>query len=267
MKTLHLGVVGHNISYSKSPLIHSAFAKQAGLPVLYTIEEVGTLSFAQKIAALRKAGFWGCNITVPFKEEAFALATHPTLRAKQAGAANTFLFNPDGIIADNTDGLGLIRDLTYLGFDLQHKRVLICGAGGAVRGILGPLLEAHPTSITIANRSLDKAHILAERFHPAPIDACTYADLADRTFDLIIDGTSLKTEPLPLPETLRLTEGALVYDLKYHNGHATSIMEWAQDHGAKAAEGMGMLIEQAAEAFFLWTGYRPDTQALRETLQ
>ena len=264
MPPIQLAVVGKNISYSKSPLIQSAFAKAENIDISYTIQDVGEGSFSEKIKALRQAGFLGCNITVPFKEEAFKLADHKSARAIQAGAANTFLFKEGRIFADNTDGVGLIRDLTQnLGFSLQDKRILICGAGGAVRGILGPLIDHAPHFIILANRSIEKAETLARLFPSPSIKASTYAALSKQQFDLMIDGTSLKTEALPIPDSVSLSKNALVYDLKYSPDVETSSMIWGHSKAAAVHDGMGMLIEQAAEAFKIWTGRSPDTHVLR----
>lgn len=254
---IKLAVVGKNIGYSKSPFIHTEFAKALGLQVDYTLADVGESSFADKIKSLQQAGFTGCNITVPFKEEAYDLADEKSPAATQAGAANTFVFSKDGsIFADNTDGVGLVRDITEnIGFALQDKTILICGAGGAVRGILGPLLATQPCKLVIANRTAGK------------LEACTYERLAGQAFDVVIDGTSLKTEPLPLPDSLRLNNGALVYDLKYSPGQPTLTTQWAQQKGAAHIhDGIGMLVEQAAEAFKIWIGVCPDTSKVLKML-
>ncbi len=263
--TIKLAVVGKNIAYSKSPFIHTEFAKALGLQVDYTLQDVGGGSFEAKIAMLQSAGFKGCNITVPYKEAAFALADEQSERAILAGAANTFVFEADNtIFADNTDGIGFIRDVTQnKEFSLQEKRILICGAGGAVRGILGALLTCQLQGITLANRTLGKGQALSELF-TAPdfaIKACSYADLAHQSFDVVIDGTSLKNEMLPLPASLSLNGEALVYDLKYSPNEATAIMQWARTKGAKHIyDGIGMLVEQAAESFHIWTGKVPQTK-------
>lgn len=262
--TLKLAVVGKNISYSLSPLIHAAFAESLGITIDYSIQDTQAGSFEEKIRYLQKSGFHGCNITVPFKEEAFKLADEASDFVLQAGAANTFVFRPDQtIFADNTDGRGLVQDITHnIGFSLAQKRILICGAGGAVRGILGPILLQKPERIVLANRSTAKADGLANLFKNR-VRACDYAALAHQIFDAVIDGTSLKTDILPIPETLALAENALVYDLKYCTGVETAMMQWARAKGAEAVyDGTGMLVEQAAQSFYLWTGYRPVTAPL-----
>ena len=261
MTQLKLGVVGKNIGYSKSPFIHSKFVKSLGIPVDYTIEDVGEGSFSEKIAELQKRGFLGCNITVPYKEEAFQLADEKTDRAIKAGAANTFVFKAGKIWADNTDGVGFIRDLTEnKGYSIAGKRVLICGAGGAVRGILGPLVASRPGAIVLANRTFEKAQTLALAFSndEIKIQPNTY-DHLEGEFDLVIDGTSLNVETLPLSDSVTLGRDSLVYDLKYSPDTKTSMMMWGKSKGSQAFDGMGMLVEQAAEAFKIWTGTMPDT--------
>ncbi|MCX7123640.1 MAG: shikimate dehydrogenase [Gammaproteobacteria bacterium] len=263
MHKILLGVVGKNISYSKSPFIHQAFAKAKHIRLSYTIEDVGEGIFAEKIAALRTAGFLGCNITLPYKEEAFALADHRSPRAIQAGAANTFLFKEGKIFADNTDGIALVRDLTHnIGFSVAGKRILICGAGGAVRGILGPLLDQHPLSIVLANRSLEKANALTHLFQSTLLKTSTYEALSGNLFDLIIDGTSLQTDILPFPH---LGSETFFYDLKYNTPSAT--LHWAKMQGMQTHDGLGMLIEQAAESFKIWTHRKVNTTPIGAQLK
>ena len=265
-----LGVVGQNISYSKSPFIHSAFAEALGLSLQYSIQDVGQDSFELKLAKLQQEGFYGCNITVPFKEQAFLCADVRTTRAAQAGAANTFTFRAGKIYADNTDGLGLVRDLTQnLGFSLLGKKILICGAGGASRGILGPLIEQKPALMTIANRNHEKAALLVANFSNADsvLLASSYEQLAGQAFDLVLDATSLKTETLAFPEALSLNQGSLVYDLKYSSEQETNTMRWGRAKAARVYDGMGMLVEQAAVAFNIWTGIMPDTKPVLALMQ
>ncbi len=270
MREIILGVVGKNIGYSKSPLIHSEFGKSQGIPINYTIEDVGEGAFEAKIVEMQARGFLGCNITVPYKENAFAMAHEKTSRAEKAKAANTFLFKDGRIYADNTDGAGLIRDITNnIGYSIAKKRIVIYGAGGAIRGILSPLMENMPASITIANRTLAKGIALSKEFstHSLEIKASTYDTLAGETFDLVIDGTSLKTEALPIPTSVTLSEDSLVYDLKYNPDMETSTMAWGKSKGAEVHDGIGMLVEQAAEAFKMWTGREPATQPVIVLLQ
>ncbi len=267
-----LAVTGKNISYSKSPTIHSAFGKALGIDVDYTIQDVGDETFEAKITELQATGFYGCNITVPYKENAFAIATYRSERAVQAQAANTFVFNDDGTIrADNTDGIGFIRDVTEnIGYELAGKRILITGAGGAVSGILGPLVAQNPANITIANRTIAKAEALAKRFatDTVTLHGCGYDTLADSTFDIIIDGSSLKDTMVPIPDSVILAADALVYDLKYSPTKPTEIMTWAHSRSVKKIhDGIGMLVEQAAVAFELWTGKKPITALVLGTLR
>ncbi|MDF2940791.1 MAG: aroE [Gammaproteobacteria bacterium] len=254
---MKLAVIGNPISHSKSPFIHQEFAKEAGWEISYekVLASKETGGFAACINELKAKGFEGCNVTLPFKEEAYALADSCSDRAGRARAANTLKFNQDGsIFADNTDGIGLIRDIqNNIGYSLNNKRILICGAGGAVRGILFPILEQCPASLVVANRTYDKALNLAKEFSEVmSIEASTYSDLAYREFDVIIEGTSALKEALSLPESLRLSPNSLYYDLKYKE---------IKNHGATYAHnGIGMLVEQAAESFKLWTGFMPQTQ-------
>ncbi|HIE01743.1 MAG TPA: shikimate dehydrogenase [Thiotrichaceae bacterium] len=259
----HYAVMGNPIAHSQSPFIHTAFAQQTGQTLQYDAILVGTQSgeFAQAVQAFCAAGGKGLNITVPFKQDAYALAEHCTERAERAGAVNTLWFDEQNrIIGDNTDGVGFVRDLTQnQGYHIAGQRILILGAGGAVRGVLGPILEAAPVECVIANRTVSKAETLATLFAPlGPVTACAYDDLAGQTYDLIINGTSasLQGQLPPLPEGL-LAENAWCYDMMYA---ATLFVQWAQEKGAAGAyDGLGMLVEQAAESFYQWRGIRPET--------
>ncbi len=258
--TSHYAVFGNPIAHSKSPLIHSAFAKQTGQDMDYHALLAPVHDFAASITEFQRAGGAGANVTVPFKEQAFALATHKTARAEAAGAVNTLKFEADGSLSgDNTDGAGLVRDITVnLQQTLRGKRILLMGAGGAARGVIEPLLAAQPAALFIANRTPDKARQLAQLFGNQP-QAGSYADLAGQHFDMVINATaaSLQGELPPLPENL-FNAGALAYDMMY--GRETPFMAWARAHGAAmVADGLGMLVEQAAESFFLWRGVRPHT--------
>lgn len=269
MKSYLLGVVGQNIAYSRSPFIHEQFATQFDMTLKYSIEEVGSLSFSQKIKTLQEQGFNGCNITVPFKEEAFGLAHERSERAKLAGAANTFLFKGNKISADNTDGVGFIKDLTdNLNFEIKGKRILICGAGGAVRGIFASLVDAQPSLITVANRTRAKAEAIVQSMGESSVTlfATSYEKLAGR-YDLIIDGTSLRGSTPLFLDKVALNEGALMYDLKYNLTQPTFLTEWARQQGARVQDGLGMLVEQAAIAFQLWTGEFPETSQVLATLR
>ena len=261
----HYAVVGNPIAHSKSPWIHAAFARQTGQALVYQTLLAPLDGFEQSVTAFRIGGGRGLNVTVPFKLEAFALANHHTPRAEAAGAVNTLAFGPDGILGDNTDGAGLVRDLSFnLHCPLVGRRILLLGAGGATRGVLLPLLTSLPASLTIANRTASKAIALAERFIPhagrARVDGCGFEELAGRRFDLVINATaaSLADELPPLPPGL-YAEGALAYDMVYGRGQTPFLRAALADGAARVADGLGMLVEQAAESFALWRGVRPDS--------
>ena len=255
-------VIGHPISHSKSPLIHAAFARQTGQEMSYEAILAPLDGFAAAVAAFRAAGGKGMNVTLPFKQEALGLAEKPTERARLAGAANTLRFDADGIFADNTDGVGLVRDLAgRLGFQLAGKRVLILGAGGAARGVILPLLEEKPALLAIANRSVDKAEALKAQFAPfGALAAGGFGDFAGGDFDLVINATSasLAGAALDLPPGL-FAPGALAYDMVYGPSETPFMIQARRLGAAQVADGLGMLVEQAAESFFLWRGVRPET--------
>ncbi len=260
-------VMGNPVAHSLSPLIHAWFAEQTGQAMRYEAIEVARDGFAEAVAAFQREGGRGLNVTVPFKEEAYALAQRRSERAEQAGAVNTLRLDPDGSrYGDNTDGVGLVRDLERLDWPLASRRVLILGAGGAVRGVLGPLLAQGPAQLVIANRTLARAEALVERFGAlGAVTARGYSPLTGEAFDVVINGTaaSLAGELPPLPESC--VAGACVYDMMY-GARPTAFMEWARGAGARAvSDGLGMLVEQAAESFALWRGVRPQTaQVLRD---
>ena len=268
-------VIGNPIAHSKSPQIHAAFARQTGQDIEYTRLLAPPDGFHGTVESFRAAGSKGANVTVPFKLEAFALADEVSQRAKDAQAANFLSFEGGRIRADNTDGAGLIRDITgNLGFNMVGRRVLLMGAGGAARGALQPLLAQHPAILTIANRTIEKALELAEAFrHHASaassvLSGLRYAELAGHHFDLVINATSssLQGELPPLPAGV-FAEGSLAYDMMYGKG-LTAFLAFARSQGApRLADGLGMLVEQAAESFFLWRGVRPETPAIIELLQ
>jgi len=254
-------VFGNPIGHSKSPAIHAAFARQTGQDISYEAILAPLDDFKGTLGAFIDAGGRGANITVPFKEEAFRRSTRRTPRAELAGAVNTLAFDDDGILGDNTDGAGLTRDLTVnLGCTLQGRRILLLGAGGAARGALGPLLDAQPAALTIANRTAAKARALAAHFAAlGPLAGGGYDELAGQSFDLVINATSasLGGELPPLPPGV-FAAGSLAYDMMYGKGD-TPFMAFARTQGtARIADGLGMLVEQAAEAFFVWRGIRPD---------
>lgn len=263
-------VFGNPIAHSKSPLIHAAFAAASGQDMRYEARLAAVDGFRQAISEFVAAGGRGANVTVPFKEEAFRLSTRLSERAARAGAVNTLVFAAGEIFGDNTDGAGLVRDIGgNQGFPLAGKRILLLGAGGAARGAIAPLLAAHPTSLFIANRSADKALALAATFADmAPVDAGNFAETAGKSFDLLINATSasLSGEPLPLPPGL-FAAGSLAYDMMYGKGD-TPFLRQARAQGAGCcADGLGMLVEQAAEAFFVWRQVRPETGPLLADLR
>ena len=270
-------VIGNPIAHSKSPQIHAAFARQTGQELSYEALLAPVDGFAQTVADFRAHGGRGLNVTVPFKLEAFALAERHTARAQAAGAVNTLAFGADGILGDNTDGAGLVRDLSAnLDFALAGRRILLLGAGGATRGVLLPLLDSRPARLTIANRTVAKAEALAALFAARAgdcvLDACGFDALAGRRFDLVINATaaSLADELPPLPPGL-YAEGALAYDMMYGRDPTRFMRAALADGAARAADGLGMLVEQAAESFTLWRGVRPDSSpvlaALRRQLE
>ena len=257
-------VMGNPVAHSKSPAIHKQFAHQSGHNIEYTALWVDADGFADAVEQFRAEGGKGFNVTVPFKLEAFRLADNLSDRAKLAGAVNTIRFEPDGkIFGDNTDGAGLVHDLTKnLNVPLRGKKILVLGAGGAVRGVLGPLLKQNPAMLVVANRTVSKAKYLAKTFEAfGKIEAVGYDDLVGKRFHMVINGTSasLKGETPPLPVNL-FANNAVAYDMMYGD-KPTPFLEWAMLHGAKtAADGLGMLVEQAAESYLLWRGVRPETQ-------
>lgn len=267
-------VMGNPVAHSKSPQIHAVFALECGKKITYTAIQVDVGGFAQAVGNFQAVGGQGLNVTVPFKREAWELCDVRSERAQQAGAVNTITFKSDGSLhGDNTDGVGLVRDIlqNHAGC-ITGRRVLLLGAGGAVRGVLGPLLQEKPGQLVIANRTLDKARELAVEFSASgEIEACAYAALEGKQFDLIINGTatSLQNELPPLPEHVLADQG-WCYDMMYGNA-PTLFMCWGKERGAaKVLDGLGMLVEQAAESFFIWLGVRPQTapviEGLRQTL-
>jgi len=261
-------VIGNPISHSKSPLIHKLFAEQTGQDMSYETVEAPLDGFAATVQRLRAEGYKGCNVTVPFKFEAFKLCDRLGERARDAKAVNTLLFQDGKILGANTDGTGLLTDIeNNLGFKLMWKDALLLGAGGAASGVLWPLFNAG-VGIDIANRNIEKAKILADDFTGSgTVYARRYEELAGRKYDLVINATSsgLSDELPPLPDGL-FKPGALAYDMMY--GRETPFMEYARKHGASlVADGLGMLVEQAAEAFYLWRNVRPDTQPVLERLR
>ena len=256
-------VIGNPIAHSKSPLIHSEFARQTGQELVYTAELVEPGQVIEFIKKFYSENGKGLNVTVPFKQDAFKLASHLSKRAQRAGAVNTLILNdPEHYYGDTTDGIGLCNDLIQNHkITLKNKNILILGAGGAVRGVLEPLLEHKPSQLVIANRTVAKAHQLAKDFSDlGNISGSGFEDLASEKFDLIINGTSasLSGDLPPLPDNI-LNEHATVYDMMY-GAQPTVFMSWGKQQGAEhCLDGLGMLVEQAAESFFIWRKIRPTT--------
>ncbi len=260
-------VVGNPIAHSKSPLIHRLFAEQTGQDMVYEairIDDEAT-NFKYEVAGLISRGYKGLNITVPFKLDAFEQATSLSESAKVAHAVNTYTFTEKGIEADNTDGIGLVNDIQQNGgVSFAHKRVLILGAGGAVQGILEPLLDALPASVHIANRTPQRAEVLGKRFETdIPISASGWDAIPEKAsgYDIIINGTSASLEgKLPPISPGVVGENSLVYDMMYGD-KPTVFMDWAKQTqpSCQTMDGLGMLVGQAAEAFYLWRGVRPET--------
>ncbi|MFA5082250.1 MAG: shikimate dehydrogenase [Hydrogenophilaceae bacterium] len=249
-------VFGNPIAHSKSPRIHAEFARQTGQDLAYEAIEAPLDGFPAAVLGFRAAGGCGANVTVPFKEQAFALATRRSDRADAAGAVNTLKFEGEEILGDNTDGAGLVNDLVNnLAFDPAGQRILLLGAGGAARGVGLPLMEREPYEMFIANRTAYKARELSARFD---CYGGGFEALEGRQFDLVINATaaSLAGDLPPLPDDI-FAEGALAYDMMY--GRETPFMGFARARGARVADGLGMLVEQAAEAFLVWRGVRPQT--------
>ena len=266
-------VFGHPVAHSKSPFIHHAFAEQTGQDLRYEAIDPGAEGFAAAARRFFAEGGKGANVTLPFKEQALALADEALPRAREAGAANTLIAREGRLLADNTDGVGLVRDLTRRhGVTLAGAEVLLVGAGGAARGVLGPILRERPRRLVLANRTPARAETLARAF--AALAAETGVKLDVQTWDalrppftLLINATSasLAGELPPLPPEL-FAARPFVYDMMY-GAAPTPFLREAARHGAHTADGLGMLVEQAAESFFLWRGVRPDAQAVYARLR
>jgi shikimate dehydrogenase len=255
-------VIGYPVAHSWSPFIHGLFAKQTGHAITYSRLEVAPEALNERVVEFFAADGKGLNVTLPHKQAACLIARERTPRAEIAGAVNTLVLRNNGVLGDNTDGAGLIADLTRnLAFDLQGTRILVLGAGGAARGVLGPLLEADPEYIEIANRNDKRAAELAHEFSTlGTVHGCGFDAIAESTFDLVLNATSASLQdtipPIP-PQVIRPT--TLCYDMAYGRGD-TAFTRWAKSAGAGRAEtGWGMLVEQAAESFLLWRGVKPQT--------
>jgi shikimate dehydrogenase len=256
------GVVGHPVGHSLSPFIHGMFARETGQDMAYRLYDVAPGDFHDRVREFFAAGGRGLNITLPHKIAAVDLAQELTPRAAHAAAVNTLAVRDEGILGDNTDGAGLVRDLCdNLGLVITHRRVLIIGAGGATRGILGALLELLPALIVVANRTPERAAALAAAFTDlGTVRGVSFGELEREPFDLIVNATSasLSGDIPPIPATA-LGPQTVCYDLAYGRG-ANAFLNWARAQGcARALQGWGMLVEQAAESFNLWRGVRPAT--------
>jgi shikimate dehydrogenase len=256
-------VIGNPVAHSKSPWIHAEFARATGADIEYGRIEAPLDGFVQAVERFRAGGGKGLNVTLPFKHAAFRFCERVSERARLAEAVNTIAF--DKGFGDNTDGVGLVRDLSQnLQLELKDRSVVLLGAGGAARGVIGALLEAHIARLVIANRTVAKAQALAERFKGA--SACGYDALGGETFDIVINATSagLAGESPPLPKEI-LCKRIVAYDMVY--GRETPFLAAARRAGARACDGLGMLVEQAAESFFIWRGVRPQTHPVLAKLR
>ena len=267
----HYVVVGNPVEHSQSPFIHAAFAQQTGQAMDYGRHYCALGDLAATLHDLAAHGLRGCNITVPFKFEAWQLAARHTERATLAQAANTLRFDPQGWLADNTDGVGLCRDIEHnAGHPVKSQRLLLIGAGGAAAGVLGPLLAAGAAQVVVANRDLARAQALVERHLPAagstPLLALALAD-AGRDYDIVVNATASSLQRAAIPVAAEvLRPGTLAIDLMY-GAPAQTFLDWARAAGAVGRDGLGMLVEQAAVAFELWRGVRPDTAPVLAALR
>lgn len=262
-------VMGNPIAHSKSPRIHTLFAEQTGQRIEYTAIQVDTGGFEHAVGNFQANGGKGLNITVPFKEQAWAYVDERTERAELAGAVNTIKFEKNRVLGDNTDGVGLVSDLTQnLNIELHNKKLLLMGAGGAARGVIAPLLDQQPALLTIANRTVDKAVALEEIFKSrGNIEGCGYADL-EQQYDIIVNATaaSLAGDLPPLP-TACLSVETFCYDMMY-GARPTVFMQWVGEQGVtQLSDGLGMLVGQAAESFYIWRGVRPDVKPVIQQLR
>jgi shikimate dehydrogenase len=265
-------VVGNPVAHSLSPRIHAEFARATDESLQYQAIEIAPDAFAAGIAELQQQGFRGLNVTVPFKREAWEICNSLSSRARIAGAVNTLCLQSDGTIhGDNTDGVGLIRDLVdNLNVEIKQRNILVLGAGGAVRGILEPLLALSPARITVANRSVDKARALALDFtNFGEIEVVAYNQIKPRGFHLIINATAAGlSNQIPPVSAAVLERTVICYDMMYNLKAPTAFVEWSMAHGvSRSHDGLGMLVEQAAEAFRLWRGVRPATSLLLSSLR
>jgi shikimate dehydrogenase len=267
--TLRYAIIGNPVAHSKSPAIHAAFAVQVGIDLRYERLLAPPDGFRATIEEFRTHGGRGANVTLPFKLDAFSYATEVSDRARDAGAVNTLWFDGATVYGDNTDGVGLVKDMRdNLGCAIAGKRVLILGAGGAARGAIGPLLAEGPAVIAVANRTDSKAEEIVRRFRPAGnIVAIELANLPGHQFDIIINATAASLEDdLPIIPRSVFAGGAVAYDMMYGKG-LTPFLALARQAGASIADGLGMLVEQAAESFLIWHGIRPQTKSVYQQLR
>ncbi|MCZ6879780.1 MAG: shikimate dehydrogenase [Gammaproteobacteria bacterium] len=268
-ETDQYGVMGHPVAHSRSPFIHGVFARQTDQNISYRLLDVMPEEFAAEVRKFATHGGKGLNITVPHKVAAFEITDTHTRRAESARAANTLVLGEDGeILADNTDGAGLVTDLVEnLNFKLEDRRILILGAGGAVRGLLGPVIAQNPKLVVIANRTPNKALELVDELGLSGfVEATGLDELSGSTFHLIVNGTSASLFGKRPPISADLfTEHTLCYDLNYGR-QETPFTRWAELNGARATMGWGMLVEQAAESFYLWRGVKPNTIPVLQSL-
>jgi shikimate dehydrogenase len=266
-------VVGNPVEHSRSPWIHERFARLTGEPVQYDRLLAPRDGFADAVRRFRGEGGRGCNVTLPFKFEAAAFADALSARARLAGACNTLRFDAQGVFGDNTDGAGLVRDIQeQAGVDLSARHVLLVGAGGAAAGVLGPLLDARPARVVLANRTLANARALIDshahlaRAVGAGLEPATL-DGAHGAFDVVINASasSIAGTAVPVAGSV-LRPGALAYDMMYGPA-AEGFLAWARENGGTGRDGLGMLVEQAAEAFFVWRGVRPGTATVLTELR
>ena len=260
----HYAVIGNPIGHSKSPQVHALFAQQTRQAMVYERLLAPVDGFASAVQAFIAHGGCGANVTVPFKLEAFALAQELTPRAQAAGAVNTLSFSDNHIKGDNTDGIGLVRDIVVnAAVSLEGRSVLLLGAGGAARGVILPLIEANIANLMIANRTQTRARELAQHFSQrgVPVSVATL-DQLDQPYDVIINATSasLASELPPLPDIV-FGDGTFAYDMMY-SASPTRFMQHAAQHGARVRDGLGMLVEQAAESFHVWRGVRTETASV-----
>ena len=264
----HYAVIGNPVEHSKSPQIHTMFAHDCGQDIAYRRLYAPLDGFRDIVERFRAEGGRGLNVTLPFKEEAYRLATVHSERARAAGAVNTLRFDQDSIFGDNTDGAGLVRDIREnLGIAIAGRRVLLLGAGGAARGVLGPMLAEAPSALIVANRTAKRAQDLARHFGPKAL-ASNYEELSGREFDLVINATSasIAGDVPQLPQGV-YAPGALAYDMMYGKASAAFLRTARAGGAGVTADGLGMLVEQAAESFFVWRGVRPRTSTVLAALR